>query len=116
LSNDSLTSAKKAKNDEFYTQFVDIQKEIEAYLEYDPDTFRGKVVYCNCDDPLESNFFRYFVLNFEKLGLKQLITTSYKPSPIDNVKLGRPNRGRPGKFVINKVSDFDGEMETGNLT
>jgi hypothetical protein len=109
LSNDSLTSAKKAKNDEFYTQFVDIQKEIEAYLEYDPDTFRGKVVYCNCDDPLESNFFRYFVLNFEKLGLKQLITTSYKPSPIDNVKLGRPNRGRPGKFVINKVSDFDGD-------
>jgi hypothetical protein len=99
MANSNLTSAKKAKNDEFYTQFVDIQKEIEAYLEYDPDTFRGKVVYCNCDDPFESNFFRYFVLNFEKLGLKQLITTSYKPSPIDNVKLGRPNRGRPGKFV-----------------
>ena len=62
-----LTNAKKAKNDEFYTQFNDIQKEIEAYLDYDIDTFRDKVVYCNCDDPFESNFFRYFVLNFRKL-------------------------------------------------
>jgi len=76
MANKNLTSAKKAKNDEFYTQFGDIQKEIEAYLEYNPDVFRGKVVYCNCDDPFESNFFRYFVLNFKKLGLKQLVTTS----------------------------------------
>src|ERR1035438_5382376 len=55
-SNLGLTNAKKAKQDEFYTQYVDIQKEVEAYLEFDPDTFRGKVVYCNCDDPFESNF------------------------------------------------------------
>jgi len=53
-------------------QYADIQKEIEAYLEYDPETFKGKVVYCNCDDPYESNFFRYFVLNFKKLGLKHI--------------------------------------------
>ena len=64
MANNNLTSAKRAKNDEFCTQFGDIQKEIEAYLEYNPDVFRGKVVYCNCDDPFESNFFRYFVLNF----------------------------------------------------
>jgi hypothetical protein len=84
MANINLGNAKKAKNDEFYTQYSDIQKEIEAYLEYNPDVFRKKVVYCNCDDPYESNFFRYFVLNFKKLGLKQLITTSYKPSPVAN--------------------------------
>lgn len=76
MANSNLSNAKKAKNDEFYTQFGDIQKEMSAYLMYDKDTFRGKVVYCNCDDPYESNFFKYFVLNFDKLGLKRLITTS----------------------------------------
>jgi hypothetical protein len=114
MANSNLTSAKKAKNDEFYTQFPDIQKEMEAYLEYDPDTFRGKVVYCNCDDPFESNFFRYFVLNFNRLGLKRLITTSYKPSPIANTQLSlipdvadkTVEKGRPkptaNKFIINE--------------
>lgn len=62
----NLAKAKKAKNDEFYTQFSDIQKEIEKYIEFNPNTFRNKIVYCNCDDPYESNFFRYFVLNFRK--------------------------------------------------
>ena len=80
--NRSLHAAKAAKQDEFYTQYVDIQKEVEAYLEFDPDTFRGKVVYCNCDDPFESNFFKYFAANFNKLGLKKLVTTSYDGSPI----------------------------------
>jgi hypothetical protein len=80
--NRSLSAAKKAKQDEFYTQYVDIQKEVEAYLEYDPDTFRRKIVYCNCDDPFESNFFKYFAANFNKLGLKRLICTSYDGSPI----------------------------------
>ncbi|NLW83324.1 MAG: DNA methyltransferase [Phycisphaerae bacterium] len=123
MANKNLTSAKRAKNDEFYTQFGDIQKEIEAYLDYDPDVFRGKVVYCNCDDPYESNFFRYFVLNFKKLGLKQLITTSYKPSPIANTQLelfcendkpAKP-KGRPkvtaNKFIINNVHDIDSDGE-----
>ena len=68
MPNKNLTNAKNAKNDEFYTQYSDIQKEIEAYLDYDANVFLGKVVYCNCDDPFESNFFRYFVLNFKKLG------------------------------------------------
>jgi hypothetical protein len=80
--NRSLSAAKAAKQDEFYTQYVDIQKEVEAYLEYNPNTFKGKIVYCNCDDPFESNFFKYFAANFNKLGLKKLITTSYDGSPI----------------------------------
>lgn len=68
--NRNLHAAKAAKQDEFYTQYVDIQKEVEAYMEFDNDKFRGKVVYCNCDDPFESNFFKYFAANFNKLGLK----------------------------------------------
>lgn len=123
MANKNLTNAKRAKNDEFYTQYSDIQKEVEAYLEYNPNVFRSKVVYCNCDDPFESNFFRYFVLNFNKLGLKQLITTSYKPSPVANSQLGLfgddetliKSKGRPkitaNKFIINKVHDIDGDGE-----
>jgi len=123
MANKNLTSAKRAKNDEFYTQFGDIQKEIEAYLEYNPDVFRGKVVYCNCDDPYESNFFKYFVLKFKKLGLKRLITTSYKPSPVANTQLllfgddeSLPkSKGRPkvtaNKFIINKVHKINGDEE-----
>lgn len=80
--NRSLSDAKRAKQDEFYTRYVDIQKEVEAYLEYNPDTFRDKVVYCNCDDPFESNFFKYFAASFNKLGLRRLICTSYDGSPI----------------------------------
>lgn len=118
-----LRKARKAKSDEFYTQYVDIQKEVEAYLEYNPDTFSNKVVYCNCDDPFESNFFRYFVLNFERIGLKSLITTSYKPSPVANTQLGlfgdnetvTQKKGRPkitaNKFIINSVGDIDGDGE-----
>ena len=64
MANSNLSNAKSAKNDEFYTRYDDIQKEVEAYLEYNSDVFHDKVVYCNCDDPYESNFFRYFVLNF----------------------------------------------------
>jgi len=80
--NRSLSAAKAARQDEFYTQYVDIQKEVEAYLEYDANTFRKKIVYCNCDDPFESNFFKYFAANFNKLGLKRLICTSYDGSPL----------------------------------
>src|SRR3989339_263915 len=106
MANINLGNAKKVKNDEFYTQYSDIQKEIEAYLELNPDVFRGRVVYCNCDDPFESNFFRYFVLNFNKLGLKQLITTSYKPSPIANTELILQQSLLPGykDKVLSKLS------------
>lgn len=78
MPNKNLSQAKKAKNDEFYTQLTDIEKELSHYTKH----FKGKVVLCNCDDPFESNFFRYFVLNFNRLGLKKLITTSYAGSPI----------------------------------
>ena len=123
MANKNLTDAKLAKNDEFYTQYNDIQKEIEAYLEFDVNAFRNKTVYCNCDDPYESNFFRYFVLNFQKLGLKQLITTSYKPSPIANTQMElfgddksiKKVKGRPkitaNRFIINDVQDIDGDGE-----
>ena len=85
--NKGLGAAKAAKKDEFYTQYIDIQKEIEAYLEFDPHTFRDKVVYCNCDDPFESNFFKFFAANFNRLGLKKLISTSYDGSPIAGKQL-----------------------------
>jgi hypothetical protein len=123
MANRNLANAKRAKNDEFYTQYSDIEKEIGAYLEYDADVFRGKVVYCNCDDPFESNFFRYFVLNFKRLGLRQLITTSYKPSPVANTQLGLfgdditlpISKGRPkinaNEFIISDVGDIDGDGE-----
>ena len=77
MPNDSLSQAKNAKNDEFYTQYADIQAEINAYLEYDPDVFRGKTVLLPCDDPEWSNFTKFFAQNFEFFGLKKLISTSY---------------------------------------
>ncbi|MFA5961960.1 MAG: adenine-specific methyltransferase EcoRI family protein [Parcubacteria group bacterium] len=115
--NSNLHKANKAKKDEFYTQLVDIEKELKHYKEQ----FRDKVVYCNCDDPFESNFFKYFASNFNALGLKKLIATSYKPSPIANTQLGLfgdnktlpITKGRPkltaNKFIINEVSDLDGD-------
>ena len=74
--NASLYTARAAKNDEFYTQWDDIENEMQAYLEYDPDVFRGKTVLLPCDDPEWSNFTKYFALNFEKFGLKKLVSTS----------------------------------------
>jgi len=74
MKNKNLNDAKKAKNDEFYTQLTDIERECSHYK----DLFRDKVIYCNCDDARESNFFKYFYMNFEFFGLKKLITTGYK--------------------------------------
>lgn len=78
--NTKLSEAKSKKNDEFYTQYADIEKEVNAYLEYDPDTFRGKTVLLPCDDPEWSNFTIFFAQNFARLGLKKLISTSYAPA------------------------------------
>lgn len=75
--NDSLHNAKRAKNDEFYTQYADIEREMTAYLEYNPDVFRGKTILLPCDDPEWSNFTKYFAQNFDNFGLKKLISTSY---------------------------------------
>lgn len=80
VANDKVSNAKIAKNDEFYTQFQDIEKEISAYLEYNSSVFRDKTVLLPCDDPEWSNFTKYFAQNFEKLGLKKLISTSYAPN------------------------------------
>lgn len=77
MANRELINAREAKKDEFYTQFYDIETEMEAYLDYNPDVFRGKTVLLPCDDPEWSNFTRYFAQNFEELGLKKLISTSY---------------------------------------
>lgn len=77
--NKKLAEAKKNKKDEFYTQLSDIERELKHYRKH----FKGKVVYCNCDDPRISNFFHYFSYNFEKLGLKKLITTCYKSQNMD---------------------------------
>ena len=79
MANRNLNAAKTAKNDEFYTQFYDIETEMEAYLDYNRDVFRGKTVLLPCDDPEWSNFTRYFAQNFETLGLKKLISTSFAP-------------------------------------
>lgn len=116
--NQRLGAAKAAKRDEFYTQYVDIQKEVEAYLEFDPNTFRDKVVYCNCDDPFESNFFKYFAANFNKLGLKKLVTTSYDGSPIAgqgtlfpeyNEGNGKRQKPKALAVILDHVKDEDGD-------
>lgn len=110
--NTSLNKAAKAKKDEFYTQLVDIEKELKHYK----SQFRGKVIYCNCDDPFESNFFKYFAANFNALGLKKLVTTSYAKSPIVGgqlplfeVKGLKPKGKEPFKIEINEVPDADGD-------
>ena len=79
MANQNLTSAKNAKNDEFYTQYFDIEKEISAYLDYNTDVFRDKTILLPCDDPDWSNFTKFFAQNFERFGLKKLISTSYAP-------------------------------------
>ncbi len=77
MANTDLRAAAKAKNDEFYTQWCDIEKEIMAYIEYNPDVFRNKTILLPCDDPEWSNFTKFFAQNFEEFGLKKLISTSY---------------------------------------
>ena len=77
MANSGLAKAKNAKNDEFYTQYYDIEKEMNAYLEYNPDVFKNKTILLPCDDPEWSNFTKFFAQNFENFGLKKLISTSY---------------------------------------
>lgn len=75
--NSDLTMSRKAKNDEFYTQYANIAREMDAYVEYNPNVFRDKTILCPCDDPSRSNFTRYFADNFGRLGLRRLLSTSY---------------------------------------
>ena len=95
MANKNLAQAKNAKNDEFYTQFEDIQKEVNAYLEYNPDVFRDKTVLLPCDDPEWSNFTKFFAQNFERFGLKKLISTSFAP---DSKKLKYGIQDSPSLF------------------
>ena len=111
---DDLRKAKKNKNDEFYTQLCDIEKELKYYKDF----FRDKVVYCNCDDPYESNFFKYFALNFNRLKLKKLISVSYANSPVagDEIQLFEDLSGehkitgkRAYKVVMAELKDVNGD-------
>jgi hypothetical protein len=110
MKNKNLSSAKKAKNDEFYTQLSDIENELQHYK----DHFKGKVIYCNCDDPEESNFWKYFELNFEFLGLKKLIAThfhtdrqTYKLEIIGDINGdGKVNKADIIKTVLSGNGDF----------
>ena len=111
--NSSLSAALKNKQDEFYTQLSDIEKELRHYRQH----FTGKTVFCNCDDPFESNFFKYFVLNFNRLGLKKLIATCYTGSPIANQQLSlfdiieetEENENKPYKAIVKTVYDKTGD-------
>lgn len=110
-----MDNAKQNKNDEFYTQLPDIEKELRHYKEY----FKDKVVFCNCDDPYESNFFKYFALNFNFLGLKKLISTCYAGSPIvteqlslfdvEGLVINEKNAKSPYKIEISEVIDTNND-------
>ena len=103
MANSALTAAKAAKKDEFYTQLTDIEKELAHYKEH----FRGKTVLCNCDDPRVSNFFKYFTLNFDHLGLKRVIATCYKSQSVD---LFSTHDCEQAVYQI-----YDGERDTNNM-
>lgn len=127
-SNSNLHAAKAAKNDEFYTQYLDIQKEINAYIEYNPDVFRGKTILLPCDDPEWSNFTKFFVENFEMLGLKKLISTSYA---IESKKIAEwepslfeteapqydadKSRTHGKIFILEGDADGNGRIDSGDL-
>ena len=109
--NSALNSAKSAREDEFYTQLSDVENEMRHYRKH----FKGKTILCNCDDPFESNFFKYFVLNFNRLGLKKLIATCYTGSPIAGTQLsfadlgkGFVGSGRAYKAIVTEVYDATG--------
>lgn len=113
--NEDLRKANKAKKDEFYTQLSDIEKELNNYRK----EFKDKVVFCNCDDPYESNFFKYFAMNFNFLGLKKLIATCYASSPvaytqlslfdIEGLKIERKSARKAYKIEITEVNDNNGD-------
>lgn len=114
MANKNLNNAKEAKNDEFYTQLEDIEKEMRHYKQH----FKNKTILCNCDDPYESNFFKYFAMNFNILGLKKLICTCYAGSSIvytqlslfdEEIEFSRENDRTPYVINITKVEDYNGD-------
>ena len=127
--NSALHQAKKAKNDEFYTQYADIEKEMNAYLEFNPDVFRDKIILLPCDDPEWSNFTKYFAQNFQKFGLKKLISTSFaadsKPKDIPYqltlFEMGSPafdkakTRSRGKIFTLTRDTNKDKKIDIEDL-
>jgi hypothetical protein len=121
MGNETLNNAGKAKNDEFYTQISDIEKECSHYKGH----FKGKTIFCNCDDPYESDFFKYFVLNFNHLGLKKLIASCYIGSPIANTQLSlfdyesaeNKTTKSPHRIEITEVTDenADGAVDLADV-
>lgn len=131
MANGTLNNARMAKKDEFYTMFYDIETEMEAYLDYNPNVFRGKTVLLPCDDPEWSNFTKYFAQNFETLGLKKLISTSYAQDSklykegiqlqlsfleTESPKFDKSKTNTHGKiFVLEKDTTGDGKIDLDDL-
>lgn len=129
MANANLKNAKKQKNDEFYTQYQDIQKEVNAYLEYDKDVFRGKTILLPCDDPEWSNFTKFFAQNFENFGIKKLISTSfavesknididYEPTLFESIDLrfDKSKTRCKGKiFTLSQDENQDGKINIDDL-
>lgn len=129
MANSNLAVAKNAKNDEFYTQYHDIEKEINAYLEYDPNVFEGKTILLPCDDPEWSNFTKYFAQNFERFGLKKLISTSFAPNSkafkapyqptlfeVNDPQYDEYKTVENGKiFTLNRDKSGDGKIDVNDL-
>ena len=129
MANSNLTSAKNAKNDEFYTQYHDIEKEINAYLEYDPKVFKNKTILMPCDDPEWSNFTKFFAQNFERFELKKLISTSYAPESkkfkknyqptlfeVNDPQFDEYKTKKNGKiFTLTREKSGDGKIDVNDL-
>lgn len=128
MANENLTQAKRAKNDEFYTQWHDIEKEINAYLDYDENVFRGKTILLPCDDPEWSNFTKFFASRFEKFGIKKLISTSYAIDSKHSDTLFHPTtfetnpqfdkdkeRSKGKKFTLDHDITNDGKIDINDL-
>lgn len=123
--NSSLGAAKQAKNDEFYTRYEDIEAEMNAYVEYNPDVFRGKTILLPCDDPEWSNFTKYFAANFTRFGLKKLISTSYaQSSGSEQLTLSESQsplydaekHSTHGKlFTLTRDTDGSGQIDTDDI-
>lgn len=122
MANMNLHDAKNAKKDEFYTQWADIEREMNAYLDYDPDVFRGKTILLSCDDPEWSNFTKYFALRFQDFGIKKLISTSYaprsnmeglfydpQPSLFDDIKYDETKDYERGKIFVLDGADVNND-------
>lgn len=113
--NAGLTAARTNKDDEYYTQLADIEAELRRYRGH----FEGKTVLCNCDDPFESNFFKYFAMNFRRLGIKKLIASCYSGSPVQGEQLSLHDlegmstidaeTKRPYKIEITEIPDANGD-------